>query len=319
MTYHVKTADAANSKWRGVLMSLGVPDSYLNGKPGPCPFCGTGTDRFVFDNKQGRGSFICRSCGAGDGMEFAMKFTGQSFAEVAARVDSIIGNEKIGTDKPKPEMSDEDRRAAVLRVAKSAQAIQPGDLVDTYLRSRGLGDDHYPSALRFAPRLSDGEGGVRPCMVASVREPGGRAVTLHRTFLRPDGKAKAEMGEKARKLMPGGLPDGGAIRLGEFIGGPLGIAEGIETAMSAAMLYELPVWAVLNAGNMEKFMPPEGCDQFVIFGDHDRNHRGQAAAEICAHRVSMKLPDLAVVVRIPPNVGDDWNDVLMQSRVSEPA
>ena len=310
MSYHVKTADAANGMWRGILMHLGVPDSYLNGKPGPCPFCGTGTDRFVFDNKQGRGSFICRACGAGDGMEFAMKFTGQTFSEVAARIDSIIGNEKLGSDRPKPELSDDDRRAALRRVAAASQEIQPGDLVDLYLRSRGLGDDRYPSALRFAPRLNDGEGGVRPCMVASVRDIEGRAATLHRTFLRPDGLAKAEMGAKARKLMPGGLPEGAAVRLAEFSGGPLGVAEGIETALSAAILFEMPVWALLNAGNLAKWTPPEGCDEVAVFADNDASFTGQAAGYALANRVKVRL-QIEATVHVPPLTGQDWNDVLL--------
>ena len=93
--------------------SLGVPESYLSGKHGPCPLCGEGKDRFRFDDREGRGTWICSQCGAGDGMELAMRFTGLGFAEVASKIDDIIGN--VGPDRiqRKPEMTDRQRRATL--------------------------------------------------------------------------------------------------------------------------------------------------------------------------------------------------------------
>jgi putative DNA primase/helicase len=51
---------AARGRWDEILPALGVPSHALNRKAQPCPSCG-GTDRFVYDNKFGRGNFICRS------------------------------------------------------------------------------------------------------------------------------------------------------------------------------------------------------------------------------------------------------------------
>src|SRR5690606_31964489 len=92
--WHEKTATAAKGKWKGILLQLGVPERALVNRHGPCPICG-GTDRFRFDNKEGTGTFICSQCGAGNGMDLAMKFTGRSFADVAAEIDAILGNTKI--------------------------------------------------------------------------------------------------------------------------------------------------------------------------------------------------------------------------------
>ena len=39
-----------------------------NGRHCPCPVCG-GKDRFRFDNKDGRGTYICNQCCSGDGLE----------------------------------------------------------------------------------------------------------------------------------------------------------------------------------------------------------------------------------------------------------
>ena len=106
--HHIRTIDAAQGKWRGILLELGIPESHLKNKHGPCPMCG-GKDRFRFDNKDGRGTYICGQCGAGNGMDLAMKVTGERFADVARRIDSIVGN--VSPEAPKPEISQESKRA----------------------------------------------------------------------------------------------------------------------------------------------------------------------------------------------------------------
>ena len=81
-------------------------------------------------------------------------------------------------------------------------------------------------------------------------------MTLHRTFLRPDGSGKAEM-RSPRKLMPGTVPEGSAIRLGP-VGAVLGIAEGIETALAASMMFEMPVWSAIRHGDDDLLEPAGG-------------------------------------------------------------
>lgn len=304
--FHPRTAHAAKGKWRGVLLSLGLPENCLMDKHGPCPICG-GVDRFRWDNKCGKGTFYCNVCGAGDGMKLAELFSGKPFAEVARQIDAVLGNIKPDSQPAKSELSDEDRRQALRAVWAATKPVLPGDLADTYLNARRVGELIYPKALRFGV-LKDGEGGVRPCIVAIISNQDGTPVTLHRTFLRPDGKAKAEMASP-RKLMPGPLPDGACVRLSDFTTGALGIAEGIETAMSASALYELPVWAAINATMLAKWIPPEGCEQVVVFGDNDAKFGGHAAAFTLAHRLACK--GLSVRVHFPIDIGTDWNDTLM--------
>ena len=115
-----------------------------------------------------------------------------------------------------------------------------------------------------------------------------------------------------RKLMPGELPDGSAVRLSEFNGGIIGIAEGIETALSASALYQIPVWAAINAGNLAKWIPPEGTEEVAIFGDNDPKFAGQAAAYALARRLASK--NTPVTVHIPPMPGTDWADVYMKGK-----
>ena len=307
--FHDRTATAAKGKWKGILLALGIPETTLRDKHGPCPMCG-GEDRFRYDNKEGRGTYVCGQCGAGDGMKLAIGFTGRPFTEVAALIDEMLGNLKPDTAQPKREMTDEDRRQALRAVWTETRPIAPGDLAHTYLTARKVGELIYPKTLRFGV-LRDGDGGIRPCMVAMVSDAEGKPATMHRTFLRPDGLAKAEM-TAPRKLMPGQLPDGAAVRLSDFTSGAIGIAEGIETAMSASALYGLPVWAAINSAQLGKWTPPEGADEVAIFGDNDPKFGGQAAAFTLAHRLAVK--GLAVNVHIPEITGQDWNDVLMRGK-----
>lgn len=306
-TWHKSTTEAAKGKWRGILLELGVPEHSLGRKHGPCPLCG-GKDRFRYDNKDGAGTYICNQCGAGNGMQLAMAYTKKPFNIVAKEIDAMLGNGAFKSDAPKPDMSEQQRKAALREVASLTVKIRKGDLADKYLTSRGVGEFSYYKTLRFAPKLKDGEGQVRPCLVATVQGPDGVNVSLHRTFLTHDGSGKAKM-ESPRKLMPGSIPQGSCIRLSDYTGGPLGIAEGIETALSATALFDVPCWASINAQGMAKWTPPEGCEDVAVFADNDPKFAGQAAAYQLANRLAVS--GIAVTIHIPTKAGTDWNDELL--------
>ncbi|MBO0217089.1 DNA primase, partial [Vibrio sp. Vb2880] len=85
----------------------------------------------------------------------------------------------------------------------------------------------------------------------------GNLVTLHRTYLTKSGK-KAKV-ECAKKMMP--VPDGlsvtgGAVRLGMPTEGVLGLAEGLETALSGFRATHIPTWSTVNATLLENFEVP---------------------------------------------------------------
>lgn len=303
-SWHKSTVEAAKGKWKGILLTFGMPAEFLVNRHGPCPLCG-GKDRFRWDNKEGSGTYICNSCGAGDGMALTIAYTNRSFPSLAGEIDLMLGNLKPDSTMARPEITDEKRRALLRETAAQTVKISKGDLADRYFIERGCGELVYPKTLRFAPRLRDGEGGVRPCLVATVQDPEGNNVTLHRTFLRPDGLAKADMASP-RKLMPGPLPKGCAVRLSDYAGGPLGIAEGIETALSASRLYGMPCWAAINSTMLQAWAPPDGCTEVAIFADNDPKFGGQAAAFALAHRLS--VAGLDVSVHVPSTPGTDWND-----------
>jgi putative DNA primase/helicase len=102
----------------------------------------------------------------------------------------------------------------------------------------------------------------------------GERAALHRTYLDQFG-GKADV-TSPRKMM-GSMPTGAAVRLipHEDV---LGIAEGIETALSASILFNVPCWASLTADLLQKWTPPANVTTVFVFGDNDSSSTGQAAA-----------------------------------------
>lgn len=316
MTERIPLKDAAYGRWRGILYSLGFPERSLSGKHGPCPICDGGKDRFRFDD-QGRGTWICSHCGAGDGISLVMQTRGIDFKSAAALIEPLLGNAPI--TPVKTVASDDDMRRWRNDAWRAAGPVCAHDPVGLFLQRR-TGLVTFPRCLRFHPDLEhrddDGRCSRHPAMLALVTGPDGRACNLHRTYLTQDGE-KAAVG-KPRMMMPGTVMEGSAVRLVD-IGSvhEMGIAEGIETALASTVLTGMPCWAAVDAGKLSKWRPPAGVKRVVIFSDNDGNFAGQHAAYQLANRLSIK-DKLKVDVRVPEAVGADWNDVLME-RVTQAA
>lgn len=295
-----------DGKWADILQGCGIEAKALSGKNGPCPWCG-GRDRFRFLNTENRGTFICGQCGAGDGMEFAMRALGLNFKEALDRVLSLAGLASISTFKPR---TDEQNRAAMRDLWKASSPICATDPAGRYLINR-VGFFPTDTGLRYAERAPKDSGHCR-AMLAKVVAPDGQSSTIHRTFLTKEGH-KAP-GEAPRRLMPGRMAPGSAARLAPAVDA-LGVAEGTEKALAAAVLWNVPVWATIGTANMEAFIPPATVKHLWIFGDNDANFAGQSAAYRLANRAmiwaSQSKRELTVTVEIPPSPGIDWDDMLL--------
>lgn len=304
MSERLDIRQIAQGRWRSILTVLGMDERALSGKHGPCPMCG-GRDRFRFDDREGRGTYFCSGCGAGDGVQLAMGITGLSFRDVAAAVERIAGT--VQPTATKPDRSDEDKLNALRRAFRESKPIERGDQVCRYLAGRGLALYDLPESIRLHPGLHYRDDaavlGTYPVMLATVTDSKGRAVSIHRTYLQDGRKASVAA---PKKLMQGYPLAGAAIRLTP-VSRTLGIAEGIETALAAAELFEVPVWSCISTSGIESFEPPEDVEHVIVFADNDDNYAGQAAAYRAAHRLTLKGYDVEVV--IPPNKGD-WLDVL---------
>lgn len=308
MSERLDVRQVAQGRWHSILSALGADERMLSGKHCPCPMCG-GRDRFRFDDKEGRGTFFCSGCGAGDGVQLAMGITGLSFRDVAVEVERLAGTVRPSTIKP--ERTDEDKAAALRRAFKDSRPMAQGDEAHRYLAGRGLRLYDLPESIRLHPGMQYRDGGAvlgtYPAMLAIVTDSKGRAVSLHRTYLQNAQKAPVTA---PRKLMQGLPLPGAAIRLTP-VSRTLGIAEGIETALAATELFEVPVWSCISTSGIESFEPPDGVEHVVIFADHDINFAGQAAAYRAANRLVLRGHEVEVVV--PPTAGD-WLDELIRSK-----
>lgn len=304
--------DLAQGRWRSILTVLGMDERALSGKHGPCPMCG-GRDRFRFDDKEGRGTFYCSGCGAGDGVALAMGITGMTFRDVAAEVERIAGT--VRPTQAKPDRSDDDKLKALRRAFKESKPIERGDEACRYLAGRGLALYDLPENVRTHPGMQYHDGGAVlgtfPTMLATVTDAAGRAVSIHRTYLQDARKAPVPAPKKLMQGLP--LP-GAAIRLTP-VSRTVGVAEGIETALAAAELFEVPTWSCISTSGLESFEPPAGVEHVVVFGDNDENFAGQAAAYRAAHRLALKGYEVEVCV--PPQPGD-WLDELNSRQTHHP-
>ncbi len=297
--------DVALGRWPSILAAFGLTEKQLSGQHTACPVCG-GRDRFKFDDIEGRGTYLCSRCGAGDGVALVMAIKGINFREAATEIEAIAGSHQV--HQPKPVIGDVAKLERLRRVWSESKPLVPGDEVMTYLAGRGLVLATPPDGLRLHPAMPyhDGERivGRFPCMVALVRDKDGSGVTLHRTYMQ-DGR-KAPVTEAKKLMMSAKTVTGAAIRLSPA-GVCLGITEGVETALAASQIAGVPVWSCITAHGVETFEPPEGVTSIVIFADNDVSFTGQRAAYAAAHRLQVR--GLQVEVRIPPMVGD-WLDVL---------
>lgn len=298
----MKTVDAARGKWGQILPQFGIEPRFLDGKHHECPCTGEGKDRFRFSNNNGSGSFFCACSndGRGGGVALIKCKTGRAVAEILHEVDAMVGNDSSDTRNEGP------GPLGLLREAQR-KARPAGDEVISYLKSRGL---TCPTSIRQIdewPYFDDGrEVGRYTVMACKVVDARGNPETWHMTYLQDGRKANLQ---PCRKILPPksgrGAVTGCAVRL--WPQEPhIGIAEGIESAIAAAMIHDHAVWAVMSTSGMKGFVVPEGVERITIYADNDENFAGHASAYACAHNLARK--GIKVEVRFPTR--GDWNDEL---------
>ena len=203
------------------------------------------------------------------------------------------------TDLPEP-TSTRKPSAAALRIWREAQALRASP-AKAYLESRGI--IAASPALRFHPQTPLGPKGrtrFLPAMIAAVSLDEG-PIAIHRTFL--SGNTKAAFDKPKRAL--GALGES-AVRLFAPASGKLGLAEGIESAMSAYALTGIPVWATLGNERFGLVSVPESVTELHLFVDHD------AGGELAGSRglAAYARDGRTIHIRKPSSRDTDWNDEL---------
>lgn len=295
----------ARGRWREILPCLGIPAECLTNKHRPCPVCG-GRDRFRFDDQDGRGTFICNQCGAGDGFTLAALYLNTDFIGAARAVTNVIGladhqaaarkavhpvqgGHKGAADDGQAAKANQVKLTARLRHARPVGA---DGAVSGYLTGRGLQavtglHDLLETEADYWIQTADGRPvcmGTFPAMLAAIRDPSGELLGLHTTYLSHNGTGwqklaavHPETGEPlpARKIhaVCSGSIKGGGVMLKQPQEGRLIVGEGIESTLAAFELFGRPtgygLCATLNAGNMARLVLPQGISKLVIAGDHD--------------------------------------------------
>lgn len=201
----------------------------------------------------------------------------------------------LGSDRPRVGQPE-----AVERLWAGTQS---GDntSVQAYLRSRAILLP-VPPALRFHPSLKH-QSGRWPGMVAERVDVSGRRVSVHRTFLRPDGSGKAPVEPPRKDLGP---TAGTAIRLTPAAE-ELAVGEGIETCLSYAQLSSLATWAAGSAPDLKRLVLPPEVRLVVIAADGDQ--AGIAAARFAKAR--WVTEGRKVTIHTAP-AGKDFNDLLRE-------
>lgn len=197
--------------------------------------------------------------------------------------------------------------------------------VRNYLSVRGLETilREPPACLRAhsaLPYYEDGrQVGTYPALIAQVHGNNAAVVTLHQTFLKADGSGKAPV-RAPKKLLPlaeSGATRGGAIRLYEPTKERvLGVAEGIETALSLRLMQGIPVWSTVSATGMSDLYFPFVRELYIAV-DIDESNAGEAAAWDLLRRARQKKPNPPRVIFVKPSgekVPRDLNDELLERK-----
>ena len=184
-----------------------------------------------------------------------------------------------------------------------------GSPAEAYLAARGVADQS--GKLRYHPKVVYGSGARRrvlPAMIAAVETDLG-VIAVQRTFLDLDNLLHKPLVKPKAAL---GLLGTGAIRLAT----PaleLGLAEGIEDALSAMRWFGTPTWALAGVGRLGLVAIPSSVRRIIVYADHG------APAERC---YAQALDHLAgsgreVVRRLAPH-REDWNDAWRRQQRAGP-
>ncbi|EKB5045817.1 toprim domain-containing protein [Salmonella enterica] len=291
-----ETVKQACGHWPRILPALGV--KVIKNRHQSCPVCG-GSDRFRFDDKEGRGTWFCNQCGAGDGLKLVEKVFGVTPSEAAGKVNAVTGNlspvapEVIAVAEAETVA---DRKAAAGLAAKLMEKTRPATS-NAYLTRKGF---HALECLTLTAIHKTGGVMFRAGdVVVPLYDDTGALVNLQ--LINADG---------LKRTLKGGQVKGAChvIEGKKQAGKRLWIAEGYATALTVHHLTSETVMVALSSVNLLSLaslaLQKSPACQIVLAADRDLNCDGQSKAAVAADACEG-------VVALPPVFGD-WNDAFIQ-------
>jgi putative DNA primase/helicase len=250
-----------------------------------------------------------------DGRLLAFCFGGCEFDHVMLALVEfglLDGDDSDSLHEPREAAAHTQRNAAE-RISNAQEIYDSGaydERINIYLRSRAI--DLTSPILRFAEEAPHRLGARLPAILAPIVNAVGELTGVHLTYLRQDGGGKADLPKEFQRECRGVIR-GGAIRLAEPApGDELIIGEGLESSLSAMQLFGLPGWSAVFAGGLETIELPLIIRRITTAADNDRSGVGQRNALAAYDRLSAE--GRTVRIKTPPDVGDDFNDVLFKRR-----
>jgi hypothetical protein len=325
-----------NYGWERIFANYsGLNDALQRGfRSQPCPKTGEGKTKFrFFKNINEDGGAYHNDVGAmPDGIELLSWYTDQSKADVLKMLEEIVGGVKVDYKQPvkttpaveRPYCTPEQAKDRAERIKKLYNESVPivGTLAEKYLRSRGIKSftpDYLceiGNNLRFHQSLpykeDDNSPWQRfPALLAIVRDSNGKPLTLHRTFLSPDGMRKAPVSRPKMILAPPRDMRGGFIMLDKPTQIPdggyfIGLAEGIENALSAREGSGSPMWVGISDRLLAMTNLPSSVRACALYSDIEPSGAGQrAVSELVRNNASV---DFINNVPSSNKAKVDWND-----------
>lgn len=282
----VKATDLVDD-WMALFETIGVPSYCLERKGhSDCPICGTvkGFRTNITGKKDG--TWVCKHCTSSSyksGFDFVYMFLKcSSYSQAASEIYKVMENRGRVSRPAKPKVLNETKIDFEAEVKKrtwlfqNCRKVVEGDPVWRYLRRRVPGLESIPNAVRFMPEAQYWEEGKlvskHPAMVVAGYDSEGRVVQLHTTYLTPDGQKAPVRDPKKTKSSIG--VNSFAFRLLE-VGddGVLGLSEGIETSLAAAVKFNHAVWACHSNTVLANFKVPSSLisclKKIIIYADND--------------------------------------------------
>lgn len=224
-------------------------------------------------------------------------FAGCETTDVLKALDRMHLHDRSPLDMPE-RMPERDLSELARRLWRSSIPIA-GTPAEDYLNARAL--TTLAAKLRYNARTVLGKGPSRrilPAMIAAVENDLG-VVAVQRTFL--------DLQVITRKPLPSpkvalGLLGGAAIRLAPATD-ELGLAEGIEDALSAMQWFGTPTWALGGIERLALVDIPTQVRRVIVYGDRGK----PAEAGLERARDHLVANGRVLEVRLPERY-DDWND-----------
>jgi putative DNA primase/helicase len=225
-------------------------------------------------------------------------FAGCTPVEVMKALERNKLHDRTAMEMPEVK-SKRDMGALAVRLWKASVPIT-GTLAEEYLLARGLSPP-YSKALRFNPATILGSGPTKrimPAMIAAAENDIG-VTAVQRTFLDPEDVLRKPIPKPKVSL---GLIGSAAIRLAPATD-QLGLAEGIEDALSAMEWFGTPTWALGGVERLAFVAIPERVRRVIVYAD-----RGRAAERLLEKaRDHLTANGRELIPRLPQH-HDDWND-----------